>query len=121
MHEQEDVGLWAILLQSIYTVTVILKILEGFSGLNVKNINQHRDVLKYRRSLGGKIAVHKRVLTTAVPKVEDQVTEEPDMILFHIDGCTESRGQRRRVIRAGRGVCFGFGRRGMISWERRTI
>ena len=98
MHEQEDLGLGAILLQSIDAVAIIVEILEGFSCLNIKDVDQYRDVLKYRRPLGGEVAVHERVLTTAIPEVEDQVPEEADMVLFYVDGCTKPRGEGCGVI-----------------------
>lgn len=102
VHEQEDFGLWAVLLQPFNTVTIIFEILDSFSCLDIKDINQHRDVLKYRRTLGGKIIVHEGILTTAVPKVENQVTKEADVILFHVDSCAEPRRQRCGIVRAGR-------------------
>lgn len=98
MNEQEHLSFCAILLQPINTIAVIVEILEGFSRLDVKDVNQHRDVLEYRRPLRGKIAVHERILATAVPEVEHQVTEEADVILFYVDGRTEPRGQRCGII-----------------------
>jgi hypothetical protein len=71
MHEQEDFGLCAIFLQPIDAVPVIFEILERFSCLDIEDINQHRDMLEYRRPLGGKIAVHEGILATAVPEVEN--------------------------------------------------
>lgn len=55
-------------------------------------------MLEYRRALGGKVAVHEGILATTVPEVENQVTEEADVILFYVDGCTEPRGERCGII-----------------------
>lgn len=49
-------------------------------------------MLEYRRPLGGEVAIHERILTAAVPKVEDQITKKADMVLFHVDGCTKPCG-----------------------------
>lgn len=98
MHEQEHFGVCAILPQPFNTVPVIIKVLQRLSCLDIKDVNQHRDMLEYRGSLGGKIAVHERILATAVPEVEDQVTEEANMILLYVDRCAESRGERRGIV-----------------------
>ena len=98
MDEQEYFSLCAILLQSVNTVPVIVKVLEGFSRFNIKDIDQHRDMLEYRGPLGGKIAVHEGILATAVPEVEDQVAEEADVILLYVDGRTEPCSERCGII-----------------------
>jgi len=48
MHEQEDFGLGAILLQSVDTVTIIVEILESFSCLDIEDVDQDCNVLEYR-------------------------------------------------------------------------
>ena len=40
--------------------------------------------------LGGKIRVHKRVLTATIPEVENEVAEEANVVLLDVDGRAES-------------------------------
>ena len=48
MHEQEHFGLWAVFLQPINTITIVVEILESFSRLDIEDVDQYRDVLEYR-------------------------------------------------------------------------
>jgi hypothetical protein len=44
--------------------------------------------------LGERVRVHERVLTAAVPEVEDTVAQEAHMALPDVDGRAEVRGER---------------------------
>jgi len=55
-------------------------------------------MLKNGRALGGEVGVHEGILAAAVPEVEDEISEEADMVLFHIYGCPETSGQGCRII-----------------------
>jgi hypothetical protein len=60
-------------------------------------------VLKDRRALGGRVRlVHERVLTAAVPKLEepDKVAQEAHVVLLDVDGGGEARGERGGVVQA---------------------
>lgn len=57
-------------------------------------------MLENRRSLGREVVFHERLLATAVPEVKYQVTEKPNMVLFHVDRCTQATSERSRVVRA---------------------
>ena len=48
MHEQEYFGIWAIFLQSIDTVAIIVEIFESFSRFDIEDVDQYRNVLEYR-------------------------------------------------------------------------
>ena len=51
------------------------------------------------RLLRREIGIHEGILTAAVPKIENQVAKESDMVLLDINGSPKASGQRRRIIR----------------------
>ena len=57
-------------------------------------------MLEDGRALCGEIGVHERVLPAAIPEVEDEVAEEPDVVLLNVDGRAEARRERSGVVRA---------------------
>jgi hypothetical protein len=59
-------------------------------GLYVENVNENADLLKYGWTLCGEVRVHEGVLASAVPEVENEVTEETNMVLFDVNCGTES-------------------------------
>ena len=54
---------------------------------DLKNVDQHTDVLEDRPALGGL-------------KVEDKVAPEANVVLLDVDGRAEARGERGGVVRA---------------------
>ena len=64
---------------------------------DLENVDQHADVLEDRRALGGH---HERVLTAAVPEVEDKVAQEAHVVLLDVDCRAEAQGERGGVVRA---------------------
>jgi len=62
-------------------------------GFYVENVNENADLLKYGGTLSGEVRVHEGVLASAVPEVENEVTEETNMVLFDVNGGTESCGK----------------------------
>lgn len=53
---------------------------------------------EYSGTLRRKIGVHKCVLTTAVPQVEDEVSEKPNVVLLNVDGSAQPGRQRCWII-----------------------
>ena len=66
---------------------------------DLEDVNQHADVLEDGRALCGQIRVHECVLAAAVPKVEDKITEEADVVLLNVDGRTKAGSKRCGVVR----------------------
>ena len=67
---------------------------------DLEDVNQHADVLEDGRALGGQIRVHECVLAAAVPQVEDEISEEADVVLLDVDGRAEAGSERRGIVRA---------------------
>ena len=57
-------------------------------------------MLEDGRALRREVGIHKGILTTAVPEVEDEIAEEADVVLFDIDGRAEARGEGSGIVRA---------------------
>jgi hypothetical protein len=55
VHEQKHGRLWRVLLQTVETVTVVLCVLCRISCADLKNVNEHADVLEDGRSLSGQV------------------------------------------------------------------
>jgi len=98
MNQEEDGGLWAIVVQTGHAIAKILRILDCLSRLHIEDVDHNPDLLKDCGSLHGKIRVHERVLSSAVPEVEDKVAEKTDVILFDIYGRAKTSGEGGWVI-----------------------
>lgn len=98
VHEQKYGGIGGVLLQRIKTVTVVLRVFGCVARADFEDVDEHPDVLEDGRALRGEVRVHERVLASAVPEVEDEVAEEPDVVLLDIDGRAKARGERRGVV-----------------------
>ena len=93
MHQQEHRRLRAIARQRLQALAVRLDVLREVARLDVEHVDEHADVREDRRALRVEERVHEGVLPAAVPEVEDQVPEEPDMVLLDVDRRAESRRQ----------------------------
>ena len=100
MHKEEDRRLGRVLLQRVEAVAIIRRVLDSIMRADLKHVNQHADVLEDRRALGREVRVHECVLPAAVPKVEDEVAQETDVVLLDVDGCAEARGERGGIVGA---------------------
>ena len=98
VHEQEHGGVWGVLLERVETVAVVLRVFGGVARADFEDVDEHPDMLEDGRALRGEVRVHERVLPAAVPKVEDEVAEEPDVVLLDVDCRSEARGERRGVV-----------------------
>ena len=98
MHEQENGGVGGVLLERIETVTVVLRVFGSVARADFEDVDEHPDMLEDGRALRGEVRVHERVLSSAVPEVEDEVAEEPDVVLLDVDGRAEARGKRCGVV-----------------------
>jgi hypothetical protein len=100
VHEEKHGRLGRMLLQRIDAITVVRGVLDRVVRADLENVDQHADVLEDRRALGGQVRVHERVLTAAVPEVEDEVAQEAHVVLLDVDGRAEARGERGGIVRA---------------------
>ena len=105
VHEEEHRRLGRVLLQRVEAIAVIRRVLGRVVRADLKDVDEHADVLEDRRALRGEVRVHERVLPAAVPQVEDEIAEEADVVLLDVDGRAEARSERCGVVRAI-GVCF---------------
>jgi hypothetical protein len=100
VHKKEHRRFGRVSLQRVKTVAVVRRVLDSIVRADLENVNQHTDVLEDGRALRREVRVHKGVLAAAVPEVENEVSEEADVILFDVDGRAEARGERSGVVRA---------------------
>src|SRR5216684_8374089 len=98
VHKKEYRRFRRILLQRIEAVAVVCCVLDSIMRANLENVNQHADLLEDSRALRREVGIHKGVLTAAVPEVEDEVSEEADVVLLDIDGRTEAGGERSGIV-----------------------
>lgn len=64
--------------------TEMIKVLFGCLRLNVKDVNKQFDTTKDRFSVPFKVTFVECILTTTIPQIEDQVAQEPNMMVFHV-------------------------------------
>ena len=100
MHKEEDRRLGRVFLQRVEAVAIIRRVLDSIMRADLKNVNQHADVLENGRALRREVGVHERVLPAAVPEVEDEVAQETDVVLLDVDGRAEARGERGGIVGA---------------------
>ena len=98
MHEQENGRVGGVLLERIETVAIVLSVFGAVARADFEDVDEHPDVLEDGRALRGEVRVHERVLSSAVPEVENKVAEEPDVVLLDIDGRAEARSERCGVV-----------------------
>ena len=84
--------------ETVDAVAVVLEVFRSFLRLNVEDVDEHADLLKYSGTLGGEVRVHKGVLASAVPEIENEVAEKADVVLLDVNGGAESGGQRSGEI-----------------------
>lgn len=77
-------------------------------GDQVKDVDKHTDVAKHLAALRLHVAVHVRLLPTAVPQIEHEVAQEAHMRVLHLDRAPEALGVlgpiRGKNERAHRGL-----------------
>jgi hypothetical protein len=73
---------------------VTVNILRG----NVKDKDEHLNVLENVFTLGLEVLLHKHVLTTTVPKGEHKVSEETDSMLVYVDCKSNAIGVARQIV-----------------------
>jgi len=100
VHEEEDARLGRVLLERVEAIAVVRRVLGRVMRADLEDVNQHADVLEDGRALRGEVRVHERVLPAAVPEVEDEISEEADVVLLDVDGRAEARSERCGVVRA---------------------
>lgn len=98
VYKKEYGGVGAVLSETVDAVAVVLEVFGFFLRLNVKDVDEHADLLKYSGTLGGEVRVHKGVLASAVPEIENEVSEKADVVLLDVNGGAESGGQRSGEI-----------------------
>jgi hypothetical protein len=79
------------LLQRVDVIAVVRGILGRIVCVQLKNVDQHADVLEDRLALGGQVRV---------AKVKDKVAPEAQVVLLDADGRAEAQGERGGVVRA---------------------
>jgi hypothetical protein len=100
MHKGEHRSVWAVLPECTQALLVVLQVARDAPALDLKDVDKHTDMLEDCRLLGREIRVHERVLAATIPKVEDEVAEEADMVLFDVYCCAKAGGQGGGIVRA---------------------
>jgi hypothetical protein len=100
VHEEEDARLGRVLLERIEAIAVVRRVLGRIMRADLEDVNQHADVLEDGRALRGEVRVHERVLPAAVPEVEDEISEEANVVLLDVDRRAEARSERCGIVRA---------------------
>lgn len=100
MYEQKYGCVWAVLSESCHAVAIILEVLGHFARLHIKNIYHDADLFEDSAPLCSEIRVHERVLTSAIPEIQNEVAQKADVILLNIDSSAQASGQRCGVIGA---------------------
>ena len=108
MHEKEDARLGRVLLERVKAIAVVGRVLGRVMRADLEDVNQHTDVLGDGRALGGEVRVHEHVLSAAVPEVEDEISEEADVVLLDVDCRVEARSERCGVVRARKWTVYPF-------------
>jgi hypothetical protein len=101
VYQDEHASIRTIRRQRLEALFKVLQVLVHLPRLDVKDVNQDADVLEDCGPLRRQVEFHERLLAAAVPEVEYQVPEKPNMVLLHIDGRTQATSERSRVVRAG--------------------
>ena len=77
-------------------------------------------MLEDGRALGGEVRVHERVLAAAVPEVEDEISEEADVVLLDVDCRAEARSERCGVVRARKvDSLYALNSAALVTWVQR--
>ena len=100
VHKEEDRRFRRVPLQRVEAIAIIRRVLDGVMRADLENVYEHADVLEDSRALRREIRVHKGVLAATVPEVEDEVSEETDVILLDVDGRAEARRERCGIVGA---------------------
>ena len=84
MHQREHCGGRTVSSQRGETLAIVFHVFGNVSCCNVEDIYQHTDMLKDGRLLGREVRVHEGILAATVPQVQDEISEEADMVLFNV-------------------------------------
>lgn len=83
--QAKDTSVLGIGPNGIQTGLIVVKITAPVPTLDIKHVNKHLDVFEYAVLLGGKVVLHKRFLTTAIPQIQHEIPEKFDVGMLHID------------------------------------
>jgi hypothetical protein len=61
---------------------------------DLEDVYQHNDVLEGSPAPGRDVRVHERILAAAVLEIEDEISEEADVVLLDVDCHAETRRER---------------------------
>lgn len=98
MYEAEHLGVRAVLNDRLQAALVVVHVALQFSRFNVEHVDEHLDVPEDALSLRLKVVLHERLLTAAVPQIEHQIAEKPNVTVLHIDGSAQSPGVSSDVV-----------------------
>jgi len=80
------------------------QILLRIRALYIKHINQHLHTPKNQIALAIKIRLVKRVLPAAIPQVQDQIPQEADVVVLHVQGGRQPHRVPRHVVGKNKGA-----------------
>jgi len=94
MDENESCGIWRIIQQSLQALPEILEITHPIMRrcFDIEYINENPDVSEYCRFLSRNIALQETILASAIPKIENESSQEALVRLFNFDGSSEPAG-----------------------------
>ena len=84
VYETKDFGFVRVSLECFNTHGEILDVLLHLAALDVKDVYEHRHVAENVVSLRLKVGLHVRILSTAVPEVEDEVPKESNVRMLNV-------------------------------------
>ena len=99
MNEEEDTG--RVLLERVQAIAVVCRVLGGAMRADFEDVNQHTDVVEDRRALRGEVQ-SMNAFWPPVPEVEDETSEEADVVLLDVNCRAEGQNERCGVVRARR-------------------
>ena len=110
VNQAENLGFGRELAESSDAVFKLLHILLVVFGGHIEHVNQNLNVLENVVSLALEELLHKGILSSAVPKTQHQVAQEPDARFGYVNRKGDPVGVSRQVVRKNNGPHRSFTR-----------
>lgn len=77
----------------------MIQITDKLFGGDIKDKDQHLNILENVLPLRLEVLLHEHVLTTAVPESQYQISQKSHSVLVHIDSESDSVGITSQIVR----------------------
>mmetsp|Transcript_16030 Transcript_16030/g.28915 ORF Transcript_16030/g.28915 Transcript_16030/m.28915 type:complete len:243 (-) Transcript_16030:108-836(-) len=117
VHQHEYPRIGRILLHRLQHAREVIEVLLGTIALDIKNVNQQLHAAKNGLAIALEVALVESILAAAIPEVQDEVAEETDVMVLHVEGGREAHGVSSEVVGEYDGTHGGFARVGLTHEE----